>query len=116
MYFKGLQENSSIIEIGTSDGSEILSILKNKKRPKNLKFYVLEPSLENLNLAKKRLLGKKHKDVEITFFNLAIGDKNLQNFLFSTSRPNLNSLFREIHDLKKSINFRKLEDFCIEEN
>lgn len=117
MYFKGLQENSSIIEIGTSDGSEILSILKNKKRPKNLKFYVLEPSLENLNLAKKRLIGKKHKDVEITFFNLAIGVKNsTKTFYFSTSRPNLNSLIpRDIHDSKKSINFRKLEDFCIEE-
>ena len=92
MYSHSLEKNSNIIEIGSSDCSEIISALSNINFPHAIKTIIVEPSKKNI-LTSKRSIKRNLKNCnDIKFINAAIGESSSsKEFFLSKSRPNLNS-------------------------
>ncbi len=116
MYLSALKEGSSVLEVGSSDCSEIISVMSNINCPENINISIIEPSESNINnckIATKRNLSDTSK---IRFVNGCISDSNdEQEFYISQSRPNLNSLIKNpIHDSSIKIRSYTLESFCKE--
>lgn len=114
MYLASLEEKSHIIEIGSSDGSEIINAINSKNCPKNLQILLVEPSQKNIIKARRSFKRRlKNKDA-IQICQKAIGKKDeIKKLYISEERPNLNSIrVNDHHNSFEVIEFITLEKLC----
>ena len=105
MYLHALEEGTNIIEIGSSDCSEIISVRKHVNCPKDLKINIIEPSQENILNCKKAIRRSLKQYDDINFVKGAVDELDgHKEFYISTARPNLNSFSKlPIHDRSESV-------------
>ncbi|MEK9571864.1 MAG: FkbM family methyltransferase, partial [Paracoccaceae bacterium] len=85
-----LQKKGTLIEIGSSDGSETERALVYTKG--NIRAYLVEPSLENLIVAKRRIKSSRYSQA-VVFYNQAISTKNgLIPFFYNPKHSNLSNI------------------------
>lgn len=115
MLKQAIQRNATFIEIGSSDGSEMERALIYAKG--DINAYLLEPSLENLEIAKDRIQKSKHAD-SVTFLNLAISAKNGPiTFFYKPENSNLSSVREPSGEaMKRSVESVTLTKFLCSEN
>jgi len=116
MYLSALKEGSSVLEVGSSDCSEIISVMNDENCPKNINVSIVEPSKINIDNCKIAIKRNLPDTAKIRFINGCISDSNgEEEFYISQSRPNLNSLIRNpIHDSSIKIISHSLESICKE--
>ena len=94
MYFTALQRGTNVVEIGSSDGFEIIDVLNRKECPGQLSFLVIEPSQYNIDKAKNLIKKNVKKAIDIDWAKFAIDKEDgKRNFYISKTKPNLNSFF-----------------------
>ena len=94
MYFTALQRGTNVVEIGSSDGFEIIDVLNRKECPGQLSFLVIEPSQYNIDKAKNLIKKNVKKAIDINWAKCAIDKEDgKRNFYISKTKPNLNSFF-----------------------
>ncbi|MDA7766409.1 FkbM family methyltransferase [Alphaproteobacteria bacterium] len=90
MLRKALQKNATFIEIGSSDGSEMERALVYTKG--DISAYLVEPSVENLEVAKMRIKKSKYAK-SVSFLNQAISARNgLIAFFYNPENSNLSNI------------------------
>lgn len=111
MYKLALKENSHIIEIGSSDCSELVQAMSDPNCPENIKANIIEPSELNIINCKKVINRNLSQSNNIFFTKGAVDEKiGSRNFYLSKSRPNLNSFLKSsIHDSEEQIKTFTLE-------
>lgn len=118
MYLHALEEGTNIIEIGSSDCSEIISVRKHVNCPKNLKINIIEPSQENILNCKKAIRRSLKQYDDINFVKGAVDESDgHKEFYLSTARPNLNSFSKlPIHDRSEGVKTFTLKTFYEDHN
>ena len=112
MLKSALKKNSTFIEIGSSDGSEMARALSYTKG--NINAHLIEPSPENLEIARKRVAKTKYAK-SVNFSNSAISSKSgLIEFFYKPQNRNLSSI-REPKGkfVKRNVQSQTLEDFIV---
>lgn len=112
MLRKALQKNATFIEIGSSDGTEMERALIYTKG--DINAYLVEPSAENLGVAKKRIKKSKYAE-SVSYLNQAISARNgLIAFFYNPENSNLSNV-REPNgnSLKRSVKSVTLEELII---
>ena len=90
MLKSALKKNSTFIEIGSSDGSEMARAISYTKGKINA--HLIEPSPENLEIARRRVAKTKYAK-SVNFSNSAISSKNgLIEFFYKPEDRNLSSI------------------------
>ena len=115
MLKNALQKNATFIEIGSSDGSEMARALSYTKG--NINAYLVEPSPENLEIARRRVAKTKYAK-SVSFSNSAISSNNgLIAFFYKPQDRNLSSI-REPKgkSIKRYVQSQTLEDFLLSKN
>tara|TARA_B100000787_G_C16186069_1_gene294719 strand:- start:902 stop:2335 length:1434 start_codon:yes stop_codon:yes gene_type:complete len=92
MLNQALTEDCSFVEVGSSDGQEMSNAIKFTNG--RLNGYLIEPSIENLNLSQININKQARKyNIDINFNNFAISDNcGNMDYYFSASNPNLSGL------------------------
>ena len=118
MYLYALEAGTNIIEIGSSDCSEIISVKSDKNCPQDIKVNIIEPSEENIIYCKRAIKRKLKDHKDIKFVKGAIDELDgHKDFYLSTTRPNLNSFSKlPIHDTSERVETFSLETFCVNNN
>ena len=115
MLKSALQKDSTFIEIGSSDGSEMARALSYTKG--SINAYLVEPSPENLEIARRRIAKTKYAS-SVSFSNSAISSRNgLISFYYKPQSRNLSSI-REPKGkfVKRYVQSQTLEDFLLSKN
>jgi len=112
MLRKALQKNATFIEIGSSDGSEMERALIYTKG--DINAYLVEPSAENLGVAKQRIKKSKYA-ASVSFSNQAISAENgLVAFFYNPENSNLSNVREPSgNSLKRSVKSVTLEELII---
>lgn len=107
-----LKKNATFIEIGSSDGSEMARAISYTKGKINA--YLIEPSPENLEIAKRRIAKTKYAK-SVKFSNSAISSYNgLIDFFYKPQNRNLSSIKKPKGEfVKLHVQSQTLEDFII---
>lgn len=93
---------TDIIDVGSHEGEFLKSILKLKKLNN---IYCFEPQVEKYN----QLIQKYQKNNRIYFFNLALGDRKKQKFIFINKLTSTSTLQK----FNKKSTYLKIKKFLI---
>ena len=112
MLRKAIQRHATFIEIGSSDGSEMERALIHADG--KLNAYLIEPSAENLELAKQRIKKSKYAN-RVSFLNQAISAENgAINFFYKPKNRNLSSVRKPDGDcIRRLVKSATLEDLIV---
>jgi FkbM family methyltransferase len=117
MLRKALSPNCYFIEIGSSNGLEMFNAIKFTKGLIN--GYVIEPSIENLELVKQKIKKiAKRFDTNIVFKNQLISGLDADiDYFYSQKNSNLSSIFpSELNTERRIIKSSTLQVFMSENN
>ena len=109
-----VEDNMTIIDIGSDDGYETAYILK--KYPNISKIHLVEPDTKNIDNIKLNL--RKGSNQKVVLYNLAISDNDyIGDFFISKTKSNLNASFKLDDSFNKiQVEYLSLDSFISQNN